>query len=180
MTCTWFPMFWTPIAADAGHSSDLYCFYCIVSVLINKIFIHSFIHELARRRDRAAMAGGQLTGRAGRRRHGSRAGRGRRACRRAVCEAGLSATAGTTCADSASTTLHHDHHQPCTPDMELGHWVTGWMGHLGHLSRPGHRVIILTRCQTRVFPVFEKSKRKIYKGIYFCENPSNRHWNTDI
>jgi len=26
------------------------------------------------------------------------------------------------------------------PDMELGHWVTGAMGHLGHLSRPGHRV----------------------------------------
>ena len=25
-------------------------------------------------------------------------------------------------------------------DMELGHWVTGSMGHLGHLSRPGHRV----------------------------------------
>ena len=30
--------------------------------------------------------------------------------------------------------------------MELGHWVTGSMGHLGHLLRPGHRVIILTRC----------------------------------
>ena len=41
--------------------------------------------------------------------------------------------------------------------MELGHWVTGSMGHLGHLSRPGHRVIILTRCETRVFPVFEKN-----------------------
>ena len=41
-------------------------------------------------------------------------------------------------------------------DMEPGHWVTGSMGHLGHLSRPGHRVIILTRCETRVFPVFEK------------------------
>jgi len=41
-------------------------------------------------------------------------------------------------------------------DMELGHWVTGSMGHLGHLSRPGHWVIILTRCETRVFPVFEK------------------------
>jgi len=37
-------------------------------------------------------------------------------------------------------------------DMELDHWVTGSMGHLGHLSRPGHRVIILTRCETRVFP----------------------------
>jgi len=30
------------------------------------------------------------------------------------------------------------------PDMEPGHWVTGSMGHLGHLSRPGHRVIILS------------------------------------
>ena len=26
------------------------------------------------------------------------------------------------------------------PDMELGHWVTGSVGHLGHLSRPGHWV----------------------------------------
>jgi len=42
------------------------------------------------------------------------------------------------------------------PDMELGHWATGSMGHLDHLSRPGHRVIILTRCETRVFPVFDK------------------------
>jgi len=41
--------------------------------------------------------------------------------------------------------------------MELGHWVTGSMGHLGHLSRPGHRVIILIRRETRVFPVFEKN-----------------------
>ena len=38
----------------------------------------------------------------------------------------------------------------CPPDMELGHRVTGSMGRLGHLSRPGHRVIILTRCETRV------------------------------
>ena len=44
----------------------------------------------------------------------------------------------------------------CASDMELGHWVTGSVGHLGHLSRPGHRVIILTRCETRVSPVFEK------------------------
>jgi len=44
--------------------------------------------------------------------------------------------------------------------MELGHWVIGSMGHLGHLSRPGHRVIILTRCETRVFPVFEKTQEK--------------------
>jgi len=27
-------------------------------------------------------------------------------------------------------------------DTELGHWVTGSVGHSGHLSRPGHRVII--------------------------------------
>ena len=31
------------------------------------------------------------------------------------------------------------------------------MGHLGHLSRPGHRVIILTRCENRVFRVSEKN-----------------------
>jgi len=37
--------------------------------------------------------------------------------------------------------------------MKLGHWVTGSKG---HLSRPGHRVIISTRCDTRVFRVFEK------------------------
>ena len=30
------------------------------------------------------------------------------------------------------------------------------MGHLGHLARPGHRVIILTRRETRVFQVFEE------------------------
>jgi len=40
-------------------------------------------------------------------------------------------------------------HRHCIPDMELGHCVTGSMGHLGHLSRPGHRVIILTRPETR-------------------------------
>ena len=38
--------------------------------------------------------------------------------------------------------------------MELGQWVTGSMG---HLSRPGHQVIILTRYEIRVFPVFEKN-----------------------
>jgi len=43
--------------------------------------------------------------------------------------------------------------------MEMGHWVTVSMGHLGHLSRPGHRVIILTRCETGVFPVFEKCQK---------------------
>jgi len=40
-------------------------------------------------------------------------------------------------------------------DMELGH--------LGHLSRPGHRVIILTRCETRALPVSKKCpKYKTY------------------
>jgi len=53
--------------------------------------------------------------------------------------------------------------------MELGHWVTGSMGHLGHLSRTGHRVIILTRCETRVFPVFEKKQNKDLKIYIFAE-----------
>ena len=49
------------------------------------------------------------------------------------------------------------------PDMELGHWVSGSMGHLGHLLLPDHRVIISTRRETRVFPVFEnKPNIKIY------------------
>jgi len=55
------------------------------------------------------------------------------------------------------------------PDMELNHWVTGSMDHLGHLSRPGHRVIILTRCETRVFPVFEKSQGKDIKLYIFVK-----------
>jgi len=50
--------------------------------------------------------------------------------------------------------------------MELGHWVTGLMG---HLSRPGHRVIILTRCDTRVFPVFEKTQDKDIKIYIFVK-----------
>jgi len=46
------------------------------------------------------------------------------------------------------------------PSMEqTWNWVTGSMGHLGHLSRLGHRVIILTQCETQVFPVFEKIPR---------------------
>ena len=69
----------------------------------------------------------------------------------------------------------------CRPDMELGHWVTGSMG---HLSRPGHRVIILTRCQTRVFPVFEKCpKFKTYtfemlkwQVIVRCQWLDWNHW----
>ena len=34
--------FWAFLSSR--HISALYCFYCIVSVLINKILIHSFIH----------------------------------------------------------------------------------------------------------------------------------------
>ena len=49
----------------------------------------------------------------------------------------------------------------CAADTELGHWVTGFVtgpvSHLGHLLRPGHRVIIFTWHETRVFPVFEKN-----------------------
>jgi len=38
-------------------------------------------------------------------------------------------------------------------------WVIGSPGHLGYFSRPGHRVIILTLCETRAFPVFEKKPK---------------------
>ena len=40
------------------------------------------------------------------------------------------------------------------------------MGYLGHLSRPGHRVIIFIRCETRVFRVFEKKVQD--KDIKIC------------
>ena len=40
---------------------------------------------------------------------------------------------------------HRFHTALCIADMELGHWVTGSMGHLGHLSRPGLRVIVFTQ-----------------------------------
>ena len=66
--------------------------------------------------------------------------------------------------------------------MELGQWVTGSMG---HLSRPGHQVIILTRYEIRVFPVFEKKcpKCKTYvrnaemtKVIVRCLLLDGNHW----
>jgi len=57
--------------------------------------------------------------------------------------------------------------------MELGHWVTGSMGHLGHLSRPGHRVIILIRCETRVFPVFEKMPKMQNLHLKCCNDKSH-------
>jgi len=50
--------------------------------------------------------------------------------------------------------------------MELGHWVIGSMGHLGHLSRPGHRVIILTRRETRLFSGFRKKAQGKDMKIY--------------
>ena len=49
--------------------------------------------------------------------------------------------------------------------LKLGHWVTRSVGHLGHLSRPGHRVIILTRSETQ-FIRFSKKCPK-YKA-YIC------------
>jgi len=39
---------------------------------------------------------------------------------------------------SGSTSYETIPHVDWRPDMELGHWVTASMGHLGHLSRPGH------------------------------------------
>jgi len=46
--------------------------------------------------------------------------------------------------------------------MELGHWVTGSMGHLGHFSP----FVILTLCETRVFPVFGKKAQDKDIKIY--------------
>jgi len=47
----------------------------------------------------------------------------------------------------------------CCTRHGTGSLGPGSMGHLGHLSRPGHRVIILTRRETRVFPVFDKKPK---------------------
>ena len=46
--------------------------------------------------------------------------------------------------------------QPQHSARQSWNWVIRSLGHLGHLSRPGHWVIVLTRCEIRVFPVFEK------------------------
>jgi len=43
----------------------------------------------------------------------------------------------------------------CLGEVRLCVCVCVWGG--GHLSCPGHRVIILTRCETRVFSFFEKN-----------------------
>ena len=50
--------------------------------------------------------------------------------------------------------------------MELGHWVTGSMGHLGHLSRPGHRVIILIPGVRPEFFLFSKKAQDKDIKIY--------------
>jgi len=57
----------------------------------------------------------------------------------------------------------------CSPDMELGHWVTGSMG---HLSRPGHRVIILTQSETRVFSFFKKMPKMQNVHLWKSVQPS--------
>ena len=58
--------------------------------------------------------------------------------------------------------------------MELGHWVTGSMGHLGQLSRPGHRVIILTQCETRVFRFSKKNAQNAKKTLEFITEQGHR------
>jgi len=56
--------------------------------------------------------------------------------------------------------------------MELGHRVNG---SFGSSFSPGHWVIILTRCETRVFPVFEKMPKmqnvhlKCWNGKSHCQ-----------
>ena len=40
--------------------------------------------------------------------------------------------------------------------LQRWNWVTGSMG---HLSRPGHQVIILTRCETRFFQFLKKTPK---------------------
>ena len=55
-------------------------------------------------------------------------------------------------------------------------WVNGSvgnLGHLGHCSRPGHRVIILTRCETRVFPVFEEMTKMQNLHLKFWNDESH-------
>ena len=42
----------------------------------------------------------------------------------------------------------------CATDMELGHWVTGSMGHLGQSGSPGHHFDPVW--DPSFFPVFEK------------------------
>jgi len=50
-----------------------------------------------------------------------------------------------------------------------GQWVIWVIFHVGVAGAPGHRVIISTRCETRVFPVFEKMP-KMQKVHLKCWN----------
>ena len=56
-----------------------------------------------------------------------------------------------------------------TSDVEMGHWVTGSVGHLGHLSRPGHRVIILTGVRPEFFRFSKKAQDKDIKIYIFVK-----------
>ena len=51
----------------------------------------------------------------------------------------------------------------------LGHRVNGSFGSSFTSGSPGHRVIFLTQCETRVFPVFEKMPKMHLK----CRNDKN-------
>jgi len=62
----------------------------------------------------------------------------------------------------------------CEPTRHgTGSLVTRSVSHLSHLSRPGHRVIILTRCETRVFSGFRKKCPKCKKYIWNAEMTSH-------
>jgi len=56
-----------------------------------------------------------------------------------------------------------------TSDVEMGHWVTGSVGHLGHLSRPGHRVIVLTGVRPEFFRFSKKAQDKDIKIYIFVK-----------
>ena len=66
----------------------------------------------------------------------------------------------------------------------LGHRVNGSFGSSFTSGSPGHRIIILTRCETRVFPVFEKCPKcetyiwnaKMSKVIVKCLLLDWNHW----
>jgi len=59
-----------------------------------------------------------------------------------------------------------------TPDTELGHWVTGSMGHLGHLLRPGHKVTG-SSFWPGVRPEFFRFSKKMHK----MQNVHLKCWN---
>jgi len=80
-------------------------------------------------------------------------------------------------------TLHH--FRDIITDIEDTYQTWNWViGSPGHLSRPGHRVIIMTRCETQVFPVFEKcptcktyiSNAEMTKVIVRCLLLDWNHW----